>query len=468
MNSTPPNRNILERRIALVSIAVLTAVGMLLRPLTPITALLIAIVFGAGAFVLIKRKIFDARIAFSLCGVGMALVFGTLEAALNNMRGWQHSYIVIAAAYGFAALVVSEGFLKEFAGVTAEYQLGNRSRVYVLFLTSLIAFLVNAIIMSAGSTCAVVAPIFVPLLLRLGFPAPVAAAAVVLGAWGGFVNPADTGGGAITEAYRVNNLQMYSIPVKHLLPALLALVVTNITFAAMNWKEHQTTEPVVPSTDVQRKRTRGLQGVIAILPFLLFFPLEFFAWYLGWNVNVETRLLICLAVASVVASVVGLRKSRQGGKKVLPIGKVFFGGMWKGFAEVVLLIIAAKLFIFPFRSLIVMYGNEVMSAAPVLALASVPTAFLASAMIGSGDALATALIPGVVGLVVQSSLVYPGTVASMLWLATEMGRNVSPISAATLTCAKAATPEEIEGAIISRYVLGPLLVGFVVGCLALY
>ena len=464
------NDNRLHFRTVLpfVVIAALTLLGMQLRPLTPISTIVLALVFAAIAFFYIKRKILDVRVAFALCGIGLALVFGQLEPTLSKTMEWQNSFIAISAAYGFAALIVSEGLLKEFAWITADFRVSNRSRVAALFLTSSIAFVVNAIIMSAGSTCAVVAPIFVPLLLRLGFPAPVAAAAVVLGAWGGFINPVDTGGIAIKQAYESNHLSMYSIPFKHIGPAILALIVANITFATLTRKENHSCDSVVPSETTQPSEKRRLLGLIPILPFLLFFLLEFLKWYLQWQVKVDTRLIVCLAVASFAASLVVIRNSGQGSRKILPTGKVYFGGMWKGFVEVVLLIVAAKLFISPFRYIIVTYGKEALAAAPILAFASVPTAFLASAVIGSGDALALALIPTVVTLVVDSSTLYPGIIASMLWLATEMGRNVSPISAATLTCARAITPTEIEATTVSSYVWRPLLAGFVAGCLALY
>ncbi len=469
MTSSSLNNKFLNARkfLPFVSIALVTLLGMLLRPLTTISLLALALVYATTAFFFIKRKILDVRVAFALCGVGFALVLGILSEALAKTLQWQHSFFAISVAYGFAALIVAEGFLKEFAWITAGFRVSKRSRVIALFLTSSIAFLVNAIIMSAGSTCAVVAPIFVPLLIRLGFPAPVAAGAVVLGAWGGFVNPADTGGLAIAEAYNSNDLTMYSIPLKHIGPALMALIVANITFAAMTWKENHFTDSVDAGTAGQHHRNRRLHGLIVILPFLVFFPLEFLAWYFRWHNNVETRLFVCLAVASIIAAVVVLRNSEQRGKKVLPMGKVFFGGMWKGFGEVVLLIIAAKLFIAPFRHMIVTNGEEALKAAPMLAFVSVPTAFLASAAIGSGDALASSLIPAVVALI-KNSTVYTGIVASMLWLATEMGRNVSPISAATLTSAKAVTSTEIEATTVSHHVWRPLLAGFVAGCLGLY
>lgn len=465
MKSTPPNRNLLAWRIAaLVCVAVLTLIGVWL-PLTP--KKILAFVFGASAFFLIKRKVFDARVAFSLCGIGLALVFGTLWPALVKMKEWQPSYIAIMAAYGFAALIRSGGFVKELASIAAEFRFSNRSSV--LFLTtSCVTFIINAVILSAGSSCAVVAPLFVPLLIRLRFPAPVAAAAVVIGAWGGFLNPADTGGSAITNAFHTNSLDMYNIPAMHIGPAILALVAANITFAAMNRKENldgQRTESLVDSREVLPKGTSRLRVIVAILPFLLLIPVEFVTWFLGWRgkVEVEYRLLICLVVATIAASVVVVRDSGQGGKKVLPIAKVFFGGMWKGFAEVVVLIVAAKLFISPFVGMI----KDAAPAAAKLAFVSVPTAFLASAMTGSGDAIASAVIPMVVPLI-QQLPVHPGAVASMLWLATEMGRSVSPISAATLTCARAMAPKEIDSTTVARHALRPLLVGFVVGCVALY
>jgi C4-dicarboxylate transporter len=454
--------------LAYLSIALLTLLGLQLRPLTPIRDLALALAYSTIAFFFIKRKILGVRVVFALCGVGFALVLGILTETLKKTFGWQGSFVAISVAYGFAALLVTGGFLKEFAWITAGLKVNNRSRVTALFLTSSIAFLINAIIMSAGSTCAVVAPIFVPLLIRLGFPAPVAAAAVVLGAWGGFVNPFDAGGVAITDAYQQSSLTMYSIPGKHIGPALLALIVANITFAAMTWKNNQSTDSVTAFEEEEHIHNRGRRSLIVILPFLVYFPVEVLGQRLGWwHDKGDSRLGICLVVASMVAFVVVLRNSKQGRKRVLPVGREFLGGMWKGFVDVVLLIIAAKLFIAPFLEILVNNSKQAMTAVPILAIVSVPTAFLGSAALGSGDALVTSLAPFVVGMV-QSSTVLTNIIVSMLWLATEMGRNVSPISAATITCAKTITPTEIEGAAISRHLLCPVLAGFVIGCLALY
>jgi C4-dicarboxylate transporter len=469
VKSIPPNRNLLAWRIAaLVCVAVLTLIGVWLPPTLKIA---LAFVFGAGAFFLIKRKIFDARVAFSLCGVGLALVFGTLWPALVEMKDWSLTCVAIMAAYGFAALIRSGGFVKELASIAAEFRFNNRASV-IFLTTSCITFIINAVILSAGSSCAVVAPIFVPLLIRLRFPAPVAAAAVVIGAWGGFLNQADTGGSAIAKAFHANSLNMYSITAMHIGPAILALVAANITFAAMNRKKKldgQSAESVANSQKERSKGTPRLRVIVPILPFLLLIPVEFVTWFLGWHGKdeIEYRLLICLMGATIAASVVMVRDSGQGGKKALPIAKIFFGGMWKGFAEVVILIVAAKLFISPFKDIFSTYFTSAINAAPMLVLVSLPIAFLASAMIGSGDAIASTIIPLVVRSI-QQSPVHPGAVASMIWLAAEMGRNVSPISAATLTCARAVAPKEIDSSTIARHALRPLLVGFVVGCVALY
>jgi C4-dicarboxylate transporter len=293
----------------------------------------------------------------------------------------------------------------------------------------------------------------------------VAAAAVVLGAWGGFINPADSGGGAIASALKS---EMYSIPFMHIGPALLALVVANIMFAAMNRKENSddpSAESEVPAKEELNKGTGRIRGIIAVLPFLFLIPVEFLARYLHWSIDVQIRLLICLLASSVAAFVIVLRDSGKGAKKTFPIAKMFLGGMWKGFAEVVVLIFAAKVFITPFLYIIHTYRADVVNS--MLPVVSVPIAFIASAMIGSGEALASPLIFLVVPNV-KGALFSPGAIASMLWLATEMGRNVSPISAATLTCAKSTMPKEIDGTTVSRHVFWPLLVGFVVGCLALY
>lgn len=472
MKPKGPNHNILSWRIAaLLCIALMVLIGRQL-PLTPGRSLVVVIVFGVVAFVLIKRKIFDARVAFALCGIGMALMFRNLGPVLRNTLEWHRSFLAIIASFGFAALMVSEGFVKELASITADFKVGNRSSIFALFLTSMIAFFVNAIIMSAGSSCAVVAPIFVPLLLRLRFPAPVAAAAVVIGAWGGFINPADVGGSAIASAFESNDLNMYSIPVRHIVPAILALVAANVTLAVMNRKEvldEQPIESIVDRGEVPRKRIDRVRCLITILPFLLLIPVEFLAWSLKWQdtVRVEYRLLICLVGATVAAFVVVIRDSGQGERKANRIAKVYLGGMWKGFAEVVVLIVAAKLFVSPFRGIIVEYGKGAIEATPMLAFVSVPAAFLGSAMIGSGDAIISSLMSTVVPII-KALPIHPGMIASMLWLATEMGRNVSPISAATLTCARAVAPRDIDATTVARHVLCPLLAGFVVGCLALY
>ena len=250
MKSKHPNPNILAWRLAaLLCIALMILGGRFLVPLTPRTSIAVVIVFGAVAFFLIKRKIFDARVAFALCGIGMALVFRNLGPVLLQTLKWHRSFVAIIASFGFAALMVSEGFVKELAAFTADFRVGYRSSVFALFLTSAITFFVNAIIMSAGASCAVVAPIFVPLLLRLRFPAPVAAAAVVIGAWGGFINPVDVGGSEITRVFEVNGLDRYSIPARHIVPAILALVVANVTLAVMNRKKRLDEQPIESIVD---------------------------------------------------------------------------------------------------------------------------------------------------------------------------------------------------------------------------
>lgn len=522
MRPNPSNRHLLAWRIAaLLSVALMTLVGMQLPQKFKIA---LAFVFVAGALLLITWKIFDARLIFALCGVGLNLVFaklwpalaqqlGTLWLvlaklwpalaqtlakswpALTDVKDWQATYFVIIAAYGFAALIKFEGLIDDFASILAD-KIGNRSNPLLLFgATSSIAFVVNAIIMSAGSSCAVVAPLFVPMLIRLRFPASVAAAAVVIGAWGGFLNPGDTGAGAINSAFGPN---VYNIPAMHIGPAILALVAANIMFALMNRKknldspgtESEADSKEAPSNINRKKNPDGrstesvtereappngkglIRVIIVVLPFLLLLPLEFLGWFLTLNLNqyfkVEYRLLICLVVASLAASVVVVRDSGQGGKRVLSIVKVFSGGMWKGFAEVIVLIAAAKLLIFPFQGII----EHAAPSLSKLAIGFVPTAFLASAMIGSGDAVAQILIPTVIKLTSQSSstpsVAVAGMYASMLWLATEMGRSVSAISAATLTCARALESQEIDAPTIASHALWPILVAFVIGCFALY
>lgn len=514
MNPRPPKHNTLAWQIAaLVCIAVLTLIGVWLPPTLKIA---VAFVFVAGTLLLIKWKTFDARLIFALCGVGLNLVFAELWHALAHIlvsfwpalaqrfatlwpefakgKEWQATYFVVMAAYGFAALIKSEGFIDDFASVVAD-KVGNQSNPLALFLTtSSIAFVVNAIIMSAGSSCAVVAPLFVPMLIRLRFPASVAAAAVVIGAWGGFLNPGDTGAGAITSALGPDK---YNIPAMHIGPAILALAAANITFALINRKkklgspstESDADSKEAPSKINHRKNSDGrstesvalrekpskgkglLRVIIVILPFLLLITLEFLCWYIDLKLDqyfkVEYRLLICLVVASLAASIVVVRDSGQGGKKVLSIVRVFSGGMWKGFAEVIILIVAAKLFIFPFRGII----EDAAPAMAKIAFVFVPTAFLASAMIGSGDAIAQVLIPTVINLTSQSSstpsVAVTGMYASMVWLATEMGRSVSAISVATLTCANALESQEIDASTIARHALWPILVAFAVGCFAL-
>lgn len=152
------------------------------------TMILSAVVILAMCWALVKK--YETRLVLIAGGLILACMAGDPLAPLvsfSKSMKQANVFEVIIASMGFAAVVKMTGLHTHLIAVFLK--LLKKAGPFVIIGVSLATTIVNSAIPSAAGTSAAVGTIFIPLLLSAGVPAPLAAAAVMAGLYGGNLNP---------------------------------------------------------------------------------------------------------------------------------------------------------------------------------------------------------------------------------------------------------------------------------------
>lgn len=421
------------------------------------------------------RRVRPISVPLALGGVGLTCALGELPALRAALPSWSSSFSVVLLAYAFIDLAHDRGLVADLAETMARF-IRRYPAQLAIAIAMLTAFLVNAVILSASSTCILLAPLFIPTLSRLGVRPRVASAAVLFGAWGGFLNPADAGGTALNEALnKVASGASYSA-LSHVVVAIVGLGLGAIVFLAVTPPVTGTGAATGPAPGAARRERPGRAAVL-LLPVVLVIVERVIVQLTACRIPSQEMLCVCMLLA--IAGVLGITRpprragDPQGGPGTaarVSSARVLLGGATRGFSDVVMLIVAARIFVFPYTLLA---GPDMLTGHPSLVLVAVPVAFGLAALIGSGDAVVTPMIT----LGSRSSILAPSALGGMIWLACELGRNLSAIAPATRASVEAASRASAEaGPVVepetreplARYMVVPTVVVLCAGCLALW
>jgi C4-dicarboxylate transporter len=398
-------------------------------------------------------------VALAAGGLLFTAALGELPSLVRSLLSWNPSFTVVLVAYGFIDLARTRGLVEALADAAARI-VPRGSPHAAIAITVVAAFGVNAIVLSASSTCFLLAPVFMPILGRLGIRASVAAAALLLGAWGGFLNSADTGASALNAV--LGRGAEYST-LSHIVAAAVGLGLGTVTLVA-------TLPPIVPlpcPEAVGPRRPLNPRGFIVVLPIALVVVAQIIAYVDSWQINAQDLLQLSMLISIIAMLVTNLSgQARPASASHAGSGdlRVLLAGAKRGLVDVVLLIVAAKIFVYPYT---LIDGPDLLTRHPFWLLATVPVAFALAALVGSGDAVVSSMVH----LATQSVVVPASTLGSMIWLACELGRNVSPIAPATRFVADQASGG-VAGSVapggVARLVFGPALAALCGGCAALW
>ena len=407
---------------------------------------------------LLKR--WETRLVLFTAGLVMAILSGApnvaLKAFVTNMTNG--SLITsICSSMGFAAVIAITRCDVHFVGLLVK-PLGKLG-IFLLPLCMLVASCVAVAIPSAAGCAAALGPTMIPLMVRAGFHPAIAGAAII-----GSITPSTLSPGSshnvwiakLAEMDVVDLIVTYA-PEVLTLCAMNIILVTAMIFVFRDYKRPApgSSEPVFSVEADARgelpEHPSVLRAVAPILPVVLLL--------LGATVIPQIRMTV--AEAMIYGSIFTLLVTRSNPETVT---KEFFGGMGKGYANIMGIIIAAGCFAGGLKAAGVIDAliETLKHSNDIARYAANFGPFIMGVLTGSGDAAGHAFNQAVTPYAADFGMSVPslGMVAA---LSGAFGRMCSPIAGATLVVAGMTrlSPLEISKRMALPMLINLVLLGFV-------
>jgi len=419
----------------------------------------VSIVEGISLFlitfiVMIREKI-DPRWAF-LAGGFLLKVMSLLNGSIHGWKDffsfgekeitdWIHfglTAIIVYLAFGFSEILQTENYTNDTLNIFSRglSKSQKKHRIISIIITILATWFVSFSLLSASAACGFVAPVILPILIRVGFSYEFAGAAIIAGGWGTIINPADVNASNIHATIDKLIQKPIQLPNDHIIPALTAIVIMAIIlkFHAKATKGNQI-------ENFKRNEPRKINLFRSIMLFTPFILLTLYGILSEFNLITvhsasdtfnKNQMQIAIILSFLISCMFAIFLAKNATVKLL-CNKFSFGGL-EGIYDVILLIIAAKFLITGLQQCIggntIAHGINYLPQNLKIPLA-VLTTFAFAILTGSGDAIITSTIlvfSGVPNLDLKMA-------ASMIWFSGEIGRCASPNSAAIRKLAKEAS-----------------------------
>ena len=380
---------------------------------------------------LLKR--WETRLVLFTGGLLMALLSGApavaLKAFVANMTNGS-LITAICSSMGFAAVVAITRCDVHFVGLLVK-PLGKLG-IFLLPFCMLVASCVAIAIPSAAGCAAALGPTMIPLMVRAGFHPAIAGAAIL-----GSIMPSALSPGSSHNVWIAKLAEMEVMDlIVDFAPNILTLCALNIIFVTamvfvfrdykkpgMKGIDGSVSEIVADERGQLPEHPSILRAVAPILPVVLLM--------LGATCLPVIRMSV--AEAMIYGSIYTLVVTRANPETVT---KEFFGGMGKGYANIMGIIIAAGCFAGGLKAAGVIDAliETLKHSNDIARYAANFGPFIMGVLTGSGDAAGHAFNQSVTPYAAQFGMSIPslGMVAS---ISGALGRMCSPIAGATLVVA---------------------------------
>ena len=407
---------------------------------------------------LLKR--IETRLVLFTSGLVMALLAGAPETALKAfMANMTNGSLItsICSSLGFAAVIAITRCDVHFVGLMVK-PLGKLG-LFLLPFCMLIASCVAVAIPSAAGCAAALGPTMIPLMVRAGFKPAIAGAAII-----GSIIPSAMSPGSSHNVWvaKIANIDVMTLIVEFapkilIICGLNILLVTLMIFVFRDYKK-----PAADSNAEVFEVASDARGELPEKPNVLFAlapVLPIIVLLLG--ATVVPLLKMTVAEAMIWGSIYTLLITRSNPETVT---KEFFGGMGKGYANIMGIIIAAGCFAGGLKAAGVIDAliNTLKDSREIAAYAANFGPFLMGVLTGSGDAAGHAFNQAVTPYAAEFGMrIEPlGIVAA---LSGALGRMCSPIAGATLVIAGMTrlSPLEISKRMAIPMIINVILLGFI-------
>ena len=379
------------------------------------------------SFILIVKKV-EARAVLIVAGLLMCILSGqeALAGAFDAFIGQlldDGMVPTIVFASGFSALMNHLDCTNHLVHAIAKpmHKLG----FFALAFSTLATCLVNAAVPSASSTSVAVGSLFIPILMSLGYSPATAASSVLLGTFGGNLNPGASLTAQVAEITGFSTTEVWFYMLKAggiiVVVAMIVSVVSDKVFASISAKHGQQAQidPVEIGDDF---KVDPLKAICPLIPIVLIL--------IGvTGLLPDLPIPVWMTVGAIIAMVIDHKNTNTSIKK-------FFGGAGNAFGNIITLLGAAGLFTYGIEAigLTSVLISVMENSASVARISSVGIPVVMGALTGSGNA-ATAAFNGAIlphAAELGFNPIHMGAAAA---ISGAFGRFMSPVSGACIICA---------------------------------
>ncbi len=409
------------------------------------TMFIASIIILAMCYSLLKK--YETRLVLISGGLALGCLAGdplTAMDAFSTSMMQSNVFEVIVACMGFASVINLTGCHLHLLAVFVK--LLKRAGPFLILGAALTAMIVNSAIPSSAGTAAAVGTILIPLLIAAKVPTPLAAATIMLGLWGGNLNPGHVHPTIVSNLAHRTSMDFVTSAAFPIVGSVVcaSLVMILLTF-------------------YMKKKDIGMGGAVSVdeggIPkdfkanyFFAVLPLLPLILLLLGNLNVVPCLKMPVSHAMIIGAVVVMIATRTNPQEVT---KNFFKGMGNSFGDIFGIIIGANIFVAGMKSCgLIQTLIDCMSASPSIAkVASIFGPLIIAVLSGSGEAAAIAFNNAVTAHAPQFGLDIMN-MGVMTVLSGAIGRSLSPVCGAMVICAGIAKVSPIT---VSRWIFLPLL-----------
>lgn len=407
---------------------------------------------------LLKR--YETRLVLITAGLAMGVISLAPHIALANMmKNMTNASMILAicSSLGFAAVVSMTRCDAHFVALLVKPL--RKLGFFLLPFCMLIASCVAIAIPSAAGCAAALGPTMIPLMVRAGFKPAIAGAAII-----GSIIPSALSPGSSHNVWvaKISNMEVMDLIVQFApkiltLCALNIIMVTAMIFVFRDYKKRtqeqgsETFEVTGTSRSELPERVNILHAIAPILPIVI----------LMLGATCVPALKMNVAEAMIYGTIYTLIVTRANPEQLT---KEFFGGMGRGYANILGIIVAAGCFAGGLQAAGVIDALivQLKESKEIAAIAANFGPFLMGVLTGSGDAAGHAFNQAVTPYAAEFGMKVPnlGVVAS---LSGALGRMCSPIAGATLVIAGMikASPLEVSKRMAIPMIVNVILLGFI-------
>ena len=420
------------------------------------TMLLATIIIIAMVYGLIKK--YETRTVLIAGGLALACLAGDpLEPLKSFSQSMKQAKVfeVIIACMGFAAVVKLTGCHTHLIAVFVK--LLKKAGPLIIMGAALATMVVNSAIPSAAGTSAAVGTILIPLLIAAKVPAPIAAATIMAGLYGGNLHPGHVHPTIVAELAQRPSIEFVSMVAFPLIGSVVcsSLVLIGLSYYMRKKGIGMDTQLDEGAGELPEGfKVNYLYAVIPLLPLIILL--------LG-NTGALPMLKMPVSHAMIIGAVVAMLATRTNPGD---ISKAFFKGMGDSFGAIFGIIVAANIFVAGMKSCgIIQELIEVMTTSPSIAkAASVIGPLFVAVLSGTGEAASIAFNNAVTAHAPSFGLDIMN-MGAMTVLSGGIGRSISPVAGAMIICAGLAKVNPIT---VTRWIALPMLVALAFVTICLY